>query len=408
MALNLPINRRPDLYIVPPVIDFNKFPKFTHQIRVCPVCGKTFKSKIEIFNPSSEQGKYCSLDCKKKARVKSLSNLIDDEQFKKFLDTHKPLIRLAMNSVLGKAKYIDRNNTFGDHYQNCLIALFTIYTRAIRDNKNPYDIKDNHILLSLKHSMMLDRPDIRLQKNHIEEGYIEENTNDEGIANILPARYDIDKILDLRNILSKIVKLAKKNKHVMLTLEKAYLYGDKIVDIEANHFLLKKYNLTKNQFFTELKKGVEHIYYNDRKNIERYIDIDNLKNEYSFNTLTEEELGKDILNILDFYAGIKTCSWCKKRFKATSAQLAKNTAYCSDECKRLGGNAVRKEYKRKQREKHRAPIVERVCIHCGKTFKVRSTSLQQMCSEKCKKKRERILENERRRKKYAENKKGRN
>ena len=67
----------------------------------------------------------------------------------------------------------------------------------VRDKKNPYSIKDNSILLSLKHSMMLDRTQIKNLFNHEEESFFEENVNDEGISNILYFKCDIDKLLDL-------------------------------------------------------------------------------------------------------------------------------------------------------------------------------------------------------------------
>ena len=397
MAVSVAIETNRALRVVAPVIDFRQFRKYRHEEKICPICGKSFKAKLEIFNASPEQGKYCSRECKSIALNQSLTGLVCDAEFKKFLNKHQGLIRMAMNSVLGKVKYIDRSNSFDDHYQSCLITLFLIYSRAVRDKKNPYSIKDNSILLSLKHSMMLDRTQIKNLFNHEEESFFEENVNDEGISNILYFKCDIDKLLDLREILSKIVELAKRDSNVLLALEKAYLYGEKVVDVEANRYLLKKYKLSRDQFFRANKKGIEYIFYNDSKNISRYININNLRNEYSFNTLSEEQLGEEIGSILDFYSGIRRCSYCNKRFKATPAQMGHETAYCSDECKRIGGNLIRKKYKRKQREKNKAPLEERICIHCGKVFKVRATSQKLLCSDECKNLRERELERERRR-----------
>ena len=143
-----------NLKLVAPVIDYNNFPKFITEIRVCPTCGKRFKVKLEIKNASPNNGKYCSADCRWRANQKTLSALVSEQEYRDFLELHHERVRKACNMAPLLA-YRDPNAKWEDCYQECCIALFLLMARCKRQGRNYYSISEGSVFFQLKQAIKM-------------------------------------------------------------------------------------------------------------------------------------------------------------------------------------------------------------------------------------------------------------
>lgn len=355
MAVSVAIETNRALRIIAPVIDFSKFRKYRYEEKICPVCGKSFKVRLEMFNASPEQGKHCSARCRWKANQKSLSALITEQEFKDFLELHRERVHKACNMAPLLA-YKDPNAKWEDCYQECCIALFLLMARCKRQGRNYNNISEGSVFFQLKQAIKMSRVERRRWYNHNEEACYEEFNESNGINLELNYETDIGNSIDVSNMLEKVVQLAKEYPDVGMALAKAYLYRQP-KDEQACKYIKEKYDIkTYGQYDWHITKGIEHIYYNDKENFDNFIDINNLSAQFAFNSKNPkvrpkafDTWGTD--EILSYYTGVKTCAYCSKKFKANKDQKHKEVAYCSKSCAKEARNAYMRSWKKSNREK---------------------------------------------------------
>ena len=404
MAVSIAIESNRALRLVAPVIDFKNFRKVRSEKRICPVCGKEFKAKLEMDNASPNDGKYCSRDCMGKDIQKGLTKFVNNEEILKFIESKKKIITHTVNFMLTTSSK-DINLSPEDMLQEARVALFYLYIRTKRKNKNPFEYKDCYIIRQIQQALCPSTLERKRMADMVEDDVLECIESRSSLFS-----YDVDKRIDITNIIKKIYKLSKENDKVRLALMRAILTEGHLKE-HSQEFMdyCEKYykSLHKTSIAHHIKFGTEMIFYNDRTNIQTYINIKNLKNNYRFNEhynemLTEDELGEEIKDLLDYYSGIATCSVCGKRFKVkNNVQLAAKNPICSKECELTKVRLRNAEYRKKHRKE--PEMIERVCGICGKAFLAKKSSLQfpvVYCSDECRKERERRRDKERDRSKY--------
>lgn len=402
MALNIVNNISADLTVIKSakIYNLDKFRKSFRKIKTCPVCGKKFTVDIHLKDLNPEKYKYCSKFCASKASFSALGKFSDKEALK-FIDSKKNLIELTLRRMIFDDSR-DKNLSPKDMRQEMRIALFYLYSRAKRAGINPYTYSKNYLITLLKSSLRLDQTEFKRFNNLIEQAVFDEK-DEEYFSSHFTTSYDIDKKLDIEDILYKIYKLSLEHKSVKVALLHAFLYGAKTNsnDKEAgkifNDICCKQMGLCKATLWKDVRKGTEHIFYNDYKNIMQYIHINNLEGKYRFNQkeeelLTEDEFGKEIAQLLEEYSGYATCKICGKRFK----RVCKHQAYCSNECKKIGLRKIDEECRKRQGGIVGA--VTRKCAVCGKTFETTNGKVKHAkrayCSDECRYKAYKIYYNE--------------
>lgn len=399
---------KPTFKLIAPVIDFTKHPKVISKIKVCPVCGKKFKAKLEMYNASPNDGKYCSRSCQSKDIQRELTKFVNNKEILKFIESKKKIINHTVNFML-TTSFKDENLSPEDMQQEARISLFYLYIRSLRKNKNPFEYKDSYIIRHIQRVLCPTTLERKRTANMIEEDVLECIENRSSLFS-----YDVDKRIDISNIIKKIYKLSKENEKVRLVLMRAILteghlkeHSKEFWDYCEKHYK----SLSEASILEHIKFGTEAIFYNDRTNIQTYVNIKNLKNNYRFNEhynekLSEDELGEEIKDLLDYYSGIATCSVCGKRFKAkNNHQLASKSPICSRECELAKKRLQHAEYRK--RHKKEPEMIERTCGICGKTFLAKKSSLQfpvVYCSDECRRERERIRDRERYKARYERDK----
>ena len=353
---------KPMLKLVTPVIDLKNFVTYIYEEKTCAICGRKFRAKVYVNNANPSQGVCCSHACLSKLAFKNLGHLVDEKDFKKFVDSKRNIIEKTATLMYNDSRK-NVNLSYENMISECYVALFYLYSRCMQKKRNPYLYKDAYIYTHLKRALMLNEKEKKDFYSSAEESFYEED-NDEFMSKCFNRTFDIDKKLDIENILRKIYNLALEDNDVKLVLEKALVYGTNKFNLEEGadfrQRAYEKYGYTERTIWHKVKKGTEHIFYNDAKNIRSYINIHNLKNDYAFNdarskTLTEEEFGKELAALLDYYSGYTTCYICGKRFKPegknNTVASPKRKAICSKEC-RIKANRLRNAaYREKLRNK---------------------------------------------------------
>ena len=335
------------------VIPFRPHTHFRREKSVCPVCGREFESIVKFNQVNTESGKFCSIKCRWKANQKSLSTLITNEEFKCFLELHKERVRKACN-MAPKLHYKDPNAKWEDCFQECCIALFLLMARCRREGRDYNNISEGSVFFQLKKAIQMSKVERRRWYNHSEELCYDEYNKANGIDLDLSYESDTSTTVDMTSMLEKVIELAKEYPDVRMVLEKAYLYRQP-KDEQACKYIKNKYGIkTNGQYVWHLAKGVEHIYYNDKENFDTFIDINNLSTRYAFNC-TDPKVRPvgfdkwDIERILSWYTGIKTCSYCGKKFKANAKQKSEDVVYCTKECAKEANRIYRNAWKRAKR-----------------------------------------------------------
>ena len=367
------------------IYNFDDYKK-TRTIEItCPVCGRKKKLQIDITKPDSVH--YCSHSCASKAAFKTLSNLADKREVERYIKSKEDAIdRTICRMVYDCTR--DINLSPADMRQEARVNLFYLYNRCKRENRDPYAYSDAYIIQHLKTAMRLTSTEKKKFYNSIEETH---EDNDEWVNNKFKSSYDIDKQIDIKNILEKILKLASEDENVYMAVLHALLYEKEKDEVNGKKFkdiCEKKFGVL--NVWARVKKGTEYIFYNDRENIKQYIDIYRLKNLYRFNdtTITEEEFGKELEDLLNYYAGYQVCSVCGKRFKPTNkGALGVKNAICSPECRKQAHRLRCEAYRKRQGQT--TGKVFRKCTICGKEFEAKGiakSAKNAYCSEDCRNK----------------------
>ena len=354
----------------------------------CPVCGRKKKLQIDITKPETVH--YCSHFCASKAAFKSLANLSDKREVENFIKSKEDIIDKTVCRMINDVTR-DKNLSPADMRQEARVNLFYLYNRCKRGKRDPYAHSDAYIFEHIKTAMRLTSTEKKKFYNSIEET---REDNDEWVNNKFKSSYDIDKQIDIKNILDKIFKLANEDQNVFMAVLHALLYEKEKDEVNGKIFkdiCRKKFNLSDgSNIWKYVKKGTEYIYYNDRENIKQYVDIHRLKNLYRFNdsTITEEEFGKELEDLLNYYAGYRVCSICGKKFKPTNqGVLGTKNAICSPECRKKAHNLRCEAYRKRQGQT--TGKVFRKCTICGKEFEAKGiakSAKNAYCSEDCRNK----------------------
>lgn len=343
-----------------PVINFAKYRKNNNQQVTCPICGRKFYTRFAIDNANPEQGIYCR-NCSPKVTAMHNNQNITSKEFKTFKNSRLEVIDQAIGVALVDSR-TNKNLSLDDIKHEMDIQLFRTYSYAKKKNIDPYSYSNKYIMTILKRAVRLDDKELRRESKINQESYYENkysDTDHEAMDKIFYTETDIDSHIDLQNILSKIVKLARKSKYANLALERAWIYGGETrVGYEGEAFVkrfCKQTGYGPRACWDYVKKGIEYIYYNDYKNISDYIDINNLKNTYRFNSaqskyLSEEEFGKELAILLEYYSGYRTCAICGTRFKPDAKWATAERVMCSDECRKENRKRLNKEFKARQKQ----------------------------------------------------------
>ena len=347
---------KPMLKLVTPAIDLKNFVTYIYEEKTCAVCGRKFRARLFVKNANPSQGVCCSTFCYGKHVARNMAHSVSEKEFKKFIEEKKHVITRAAKYLYSWQKR-DINHTWKDLIQECQVAMFYLFSRCKRDKKDIYSFGDGYLFKACLFFVNL-TPHERDWQNRFREEECYTESNDEFLYNTFIDQHDIEKKLDIENILKKIYQLGLENDEVRIAITNALMSVGKNRDSAKAYReeFIKKYDVCERQYYKNVKTGIEHIYYNDYKNINSYVNVYNLENNYRFNNkdemLTEEELGKEIAHLLDYYSGYTNCSVCGKRFKIDRFILGSkrmNNYFCSDDCRRKYHNYKSMLYKRKKR-----------------------------------------------------------
>lgn len=361
MAVAIQLNKGiANFKISNPIINFAKFRKNNIQQVACPICGRKFYSRFAIDNANPEQGIYCK-NCSPKVTAMRNNQNISSKEFKDFKNCKLEIIEQAIAVSLVDSR-TNSNLSLDDMRHEMDIQLFRTYSYAKKKNIDPYSYTNNYIMTILKRAVRLDDKELRRKSKINQESYYENKYGDidhEAMDKIFYTETDIDSHIDLQNILSKIIKLAKTSIYAKLALERAWIYGGDVrAGNEGEAFVkrfCKKTGYGARACWDYVKRGVEYIYYNDYKNINDYIDINHLKNTYRFNSaqskyLSKEEFEKELAILLEYYSGYRTCAICGTRFKPNEKWATAERVMCSDKCRKENRKRLNKEFKARQKQ----------------------------------------------------------
>lgn len=345
VAQLIPISKKENKNISIKQLGKNVFLAYRHIDTICPGCGKKIKKYVRLWDANPENGKYCN-ECRQKQRDKRFTNKVSDADFEKFIKHYKKSIDIAVADCLSHhvlPKYLAKE----DIKQECLIALFMYLARHGIDYKKGYI----YFLKVCKYGIY------KAKKNYQYIGVDEEQYLDDkvgGMSELVSYAPTNDITLDMQEMLRKIVELAKKDNNVRLVLEKADCYRGLQDNINYNR-LKRKYNVTDSKFDNMIINGMEHIFFNDSDNIQKYVNIHDLtRHNLRFNTAGKTIYGKSWKELpkeklLEFYSGYRVCSECGKKFVPTNIQRGKAVVQCSAKCKKQASLRRNREYRKAKR-----------------------------------------------------------
>ena len=295
--------------------------------KICQQCGKLFYTK-------NKKRKFCSYSCSKAAKFKKYSSTITNDEFKKLYKKYFTIIR--------KVLYARALRNFDLTQQNVLIALWIAAIRyKEKGNKNldkiPYSYVVRTIIGAIQRTNSNDNIGVRkLTKLAGEDVSLDSILGDDSDITILDTiednkHIDIDKQLDLKNLVTKIIYEGIRDKDSMYAIiqaeEKENNYKETSYQDIINNYGIK---INPKLFMKRALIGKKRLYslYSDEI-------LDTLN-------ITEKELGftpdkKD-------YQYPRECVVCGRLFIPTRNDVRWNT--CSFECSKILSNSKRNEQAR--------------------------------------------------------------
>ena len=90
-------------------------------------------TKLEMYNASPNDGKYCSRSCQSKDIQRELTKFVNNKEILKFIESKKKIINHTVNFML-TTSFKDENLSPEDMQQEARISLFYLYIRSLRKN----------------------------------------------------------------------------------------------------------------------------------------------------------------------------------------------------------------------------------------------------------------------------------
>ena len=349
-------------------IDFNFFVRFKKEEKICPVCGKKFIGKTELFDPKPYTGKCCSTQCRLiyKERLTN-RNKVSEWEFRKIYDKWIDTIRkIARSTILhfnaGRNSFCFRNFTSEDLEQEALFNLFLVMSRYKKSDKNVDELNNTYMCKIFKSAILsaifkehewAKETETAVWGDMLKD---ERNADKVGLDSFQEYRtYSSEYTIDLYQIWQEIKELLQKVPTVKMAVEYGFNYANEKAKSGKSTELQKKYKLpVLNHYVT---RGAECIYFTN-PNVSSYIDKNNLAKHFKFNDENPTLFGvpvKDLSKeeIIRYYRGERKCSVCGKWFKAPKP--GNKIVACSKECKRV----LRKRVEEKRRKNGKQQACEK-------------------------------------------------
>lgn len=295
--------------------------------KICQQCGKLFYTK-------NKKRKFCSYSCSKAAKFKKYSSTITNDEFKKLYKTYFTIIR--------KVLYARALRNFDLTQQNVLIALWIAAIRyKEKGNKNldeiPYSYVLRTIIGAIQMSNARDNMGVRKLTKFAGEDFSLDSIlckySDITILDTIEdnKHIDIDKELDLKNLVTKIVCEGLRDENSMYAIiqaeEKENNYKETCYkDIIKNYGI----NISPKLFMKRALIGKKRLYSLYSNEI-----LDTLN-------ITEKELG--FTPNKEGYLTPRECEVCGRLFIPTRNDSRWNT--CSPACSKMLANSKRNEQSR--------------------------------------------------------------